>query len=53
MDISVLNSSVDDKRRVKPKHGLDFAGWDDIWLSMYKVSVSANEQEYPLLIEPQ
>ncbi len=52
VNVSVSNSSIINENRPKPKHGLDFGAWDDYWQSIYKISVSANPEEYPLLISP-
>jgi hypothetical protein len=50
-DISVLNSSVIDESRPKPKVGLDFNRWEEHWRTIYKITVSAQTNEYPLLLE--
>ena len=51
-DVKVSNISVVDTKRAKPKHGLDFAAWDDRWQSIMDVDVEAKPEEYPLLIDP-
>ena len=51
-NISISNTSIIDENRPKPKHGLDFGQWNEYWETIYKVSVSAKPNEYPLLIEP-
>jgi hypothetical protein len=50
-DVRAVNISVDDDSKPPPKVGLDFNRWDEHWRTTYQINVSANADEYPLLIE--
>jgi hypothetical protein len=51
VDAGVVNASVDDDSKPRPKVGLDFDRWDEHWHSEYTVEVSAGADEYPLFIQ--